>query len=341
MKRNTKEKVKGFNRSIEEHRVRLSAARPLKEAAAVSCKDVLIPLRRDVRIPIRIYRPKNITPPYPTLFYVPGTAFVAKELAFTEVVCTHIAEKSSCQVIVINHRLAPENQFPKGLDDAYNLLRFIVKAPVSLFNIEKNKIAIVGYSSGGTFAASMAICGKDEGLPIARQILISPMVDLSRSLKDFKNDFENKDTAISDAFVEWFLGLYLPEGVDLKNPWLSPFWHKPKRFQGLPPTDIFFAEYDRFRSDAQAYYDKLTRAGVDINGFMVKGEDHSFLWYKLEIVEAIGLRIKTAFGLQPIPEYIPSSNEHQLYFIKPRIKPTDCILDDEETDKSISSKSKL
>ena len=191
-------------------------------------------MRKDVCIPIRIYRPKNISAPYPTLFYVPGTAFVAREIAFTGVICTHIAEQSNCQVIVINHRLAPEDQFPKGLDDAYNLLRFFVKAPKFLFKIDNTKMAIVGYSSGGNFAASMAMQGKEEGLLITRQILISPMLDLLRSLKDFKNDFEDKDTTITDEFVEWFLDLYLPEGINPQNPWLSPFWHKPKRLQGLP-----------------------------------------------------------------------------------------------------------
>ena len=267
---------------------------------------------------MQIYRPKHIKPPYPTLFYVPGTAFVAREIAFTEMICTHLADNSKSQVIVINHCLAPEDKFPRGLDDTYNVLKFSIRELESSFHIDKSKIAIIGYSSGGNFAASMVIQSKEDGLPIARQILISPLVDLSRSLQDFKTNFENKDTAITETFVEWFLNLYLPEGVNLNNPWLSPFWNKPTSFQGLPPTDIIVAEYDRFRSDSQAYYEKLVEAGVDTYSSVVSGEDHSFLWHRLEVVEAIGNRIKIAFEPHPIPKPI-ANYKHSLPFFRSKI----------------------
>ena len=308
------EKFGGFERSITEHRKRLSAAKPLARCADVLRQDLLIPIRKDVRLPIQIYKPKTESKNFATIFFVPGTAFVASEVSFTRVICSHLAEKSGSQVVILSHRLAPEDQFPKGLDDSYNLFRTIVEAPKPLFGIDKNRIAIVGYSSGGNFSASMAVRAHQEKLPFSRLILISPLVDLSRSLKDFKDKFENKDTVISDFFVDWFLDLYLPEGVNPKHPWLSPFWQKNYRLKGLPPTDIIFAEYDRFRSDSQAYYNKLTSAGVSTSAFMVQGEDHSFLWYKLEIVEEIGAGIRRAFGLDSIPK---NPNNH-LIFVKPR-----------------------
>lgn len=313
----TEQKLRGFERSIIDHRERVTAAKPMAKPAEVPHEDILVPLSANTRSPIRIYRPENSSAPYPTIIYVPGTAFVAREIAFTEVICTYIAKYSNCQVIVINHRLAPEDQFPKGLEDAYSVMRYIVNSP-AFFKIDKTRIAIVGYSSGGNFIANMAILAKRENLPIALQILISPMVDLSRSLQKFR-DFENKDTAITDAFVEWFLDLYLPNDVDKTNPWLSPFWQKPKRLQQLPPTDIIFAEYDRFRSDAEGYFQKLQGAGVDVRRLMVKGEDHSFLWYKLEIIETIGARLKMAFNLEPIPRPFASPQKPQFIFLKPNI----------------------
>jgi acetyl esterase len=308
-----------FTRSITEHRIKVNTAKPLSEPARVPHKDIQATLRTGTSIPIRLYRSQKMYASYPTIFYVPGTAFVAKEIAFTDVICSNIAEKSNCQVIVINHRLAPEDQFPHGLDDAYYLLKLIIKSPNSSFNIDKNKIAIIGYSSGGNFAASMSAFGKAEGLPIARQILISPLLDLSRSLKDFK-EFEDKDTTINEPFVEWFLKLYLPEGINLKTPLLSPFWQEESELRGLPPTDIIFAENDRFRSDSEAYHAKLMQAGVNTYKMVVPGEDHSFLWYNGRVVADIGSRIKIAFGLELLPHPILSRYEQELARAKEQIE---------------------
>lgn len=315
-----KEKFGGFKRSIIEHRERLYAAKPLAQPAEVFHFDILVPLKKDVKIPARIYRPNSHLSKYPTIFYVPGTAFVAQETVFTEVICSHLAEKSKAQVIVINHRLAPEDQFPKGLNDAYGVLQFFLGTPESVFKIDQSRVVMIGYSSGGNFAASMAIRAKMRGIPIAKQILISPLTDLSRSLQDFKEKFEDKDTVITNAFVEWFLNLYLPEGMNHKNPWVSPFFHQENHLKGLPSTDIIFAEYDRFRSDAEGYYEKLKKADVSINRFMIENENHSFLWYKLEIIEKIGTAIQLGFGLQSIDRPKLNALNH-LYFIKPSLEP--------------------
>ncbi len=307
----------GFDRSVMAHRQKVLQAVPLEKPANVPCSEVLIPVQRNVRIPTQIYRPESLSSPYPTILYIPGTAFVAKEMAFTQVICTHLAIISRCQVILINHRLAPEDQFPSGLDDAYNMAAFILKVGNQLLGVDKNKVVIMGYSSGGNFAASIAMQGKAQGLPVSRQILISPMMDLSRTLKTFKV-FEDQDTTITEEFVEWFLNLYLPDDVKPRNPWLSPLWQQPERLRGLPPTDIIFAEYDRFRSDAEAYYDKLSKiAGNEVNRLMIEKENHSFLWYKLELVKMLGMRVKVALGNATLPTSLSGSQRHRLFFVKP------------------------
>lgn len=304
-----------FDRSIIEHRERVAAAIPMAKAADVSFIDALIPIEENIKISVRIYSPPlPKKEPHPTLFYVPGTAFVANESKFTRVICSHIALRAKCQVIVINHSLAPESQFPRAFEDAYHVMKFFIEK--ALYNINYSKIAVGGYSSGGNIATSMAIQAGKDGIPIAAQILLSPIVDLSRSLNAHKA-FEEQDSDISEEFVKWFLSLYIPENANPKNPVMSPFWSEKSDLQRLPLTAIILAEYDRFRSDAEAYYEKLGEAGVYAKRLMLDGENHAYLWQKLEIIERVADDIlaplfgKTTAIVRPL--------SHTLTFVKPRL----------------------
>lgn len=306
-----------LNLSIMEHRERLAAARPMLNPANVPFLDVLVPVQDDVKIPVRTYVPKGQKGALPTIFYIPGTAFIAAEIKFTHVICSHLCEMSKCQVIVINHRLAPENQFPKGYQDAYDVFKFFIQEMPDRYLIDKNRIAIAGYSSGGNFAATMALQARKEGIAVAQQVLISPIVDLSRSLKGFE-EYERQDKAISEEFINFFLKLYVPENKNLKDPVLSPFWAKAEEVKNLPQTAIILARYDRFRSDAEYYYMKLLDAGVKAERFEAEAEDHSYLWYKLEVVEKVAEIVVTAFKPETI-NHIKMA-KHRIADIVPRLE---------------------
>lgn len=315
-----KETTQGFNHSLTDHRAKVASLKAAASPADVFCKELLIPLQSDTQLPIRVYRPKNVTEPLPTFFYVPGTGFVAWETAFTNVICSHIAEKAHCQVIAIYHRLAPENRFSVGYKDAYRILRAILQTPENFFKIDRHGIALGGYSSGGNLAALMAIQAKKAKLPIRYQALISPIVDLSRSLTHigkYKHleTFQDKDIAVTEEFVRWVIKLYLPDDIDPSNPSISPFWQSNASIKGLPPTDIIYGEFDRCRSDAEAYGEKLKAEHVSVNSLMFNGEDHSFLWYKMEVIETIANRLKYVFGNHSIPRPL-SQDKHQILFIK-------------------------
>lgn len=284
-----KSEPRAFNRSLAEHRKRVSGVSfELPPASGVHIVEDFLRIYKDVKIPIWIFRPEEIDPPYPTLLYIPGTAFIAQELDVTYGICSHIAKLAKCQVVVINHRLAPENQFPKGLIDAMSIIKFILLGDPKLLKLDINNIVLAGYSSGGNFAAQIAL--RPE-LPIRCQILASPIVDLSRSLTKY-GEFEREDKVITEEFVKWFLHLYIPEGANLDDPLLSPYYQNILNPTKLAPTYIIFGEKDRFRSDAEAYVKKLEEAGAPVKRKIFKNSDHLFLWYQYEAVELIAKLIK-------------------------------------------------
>lgn len=306
-----KSKEKTFTHTLAEHRKKLSGvSSKLPPASDVQIVEDFLSIYQDVKLPIWIFRPEDIEPPYPTLLYIPGTAFVAQEIDVTQGICSHIAKLAKCQVVIINHRLAPENQFPTGLHDALSIIEFILLNKPKLLKLDINNIVLAGYSSGGNFAAQIAL---RPGLPVRCQILASPILDLSRSLIQYE-EFEQEDKIITEEFVKWFLRLYIPESANVSNPFLSPYYQTINNPRKLAPTYIIFGEKDRFRSDAEAYIKKLEVSGASVKRKMFENCDHSFLWYQYEAIELIAKIIKNSVST-PLEKPL----FHQQLFIKPTL----------------------
>lgn len=278
-----------FNRSIGQHRQIVQSLVSKKPPVTIPTYDCPW---------FTVYNPLVGEGPFPTLVYIPGNAFVASETSYTKFICSNIAHYARCQVIVIKHRLAPEFQFPAGYEDAYKLLCLLQSPKVAKFlKIDLKKMAIAGYSSGGNLAALMTIQAMKQKMPIAKQILISPVTDLSFSLKGF-SEFENQDKTISSQFAAWFANLYVPECVNRKDPRLSPYWTDPKDLINMPSTDIIFGELDRFRSQSELYGKKLTDSGNKVCHFMFRNENHGFLWHNLEVVKTVAARLTLSFNTE-------------------------------------------
>ncbi len=268
-----------FSRSIEEHRALTQSLSPTAEPAQ-SVRTVYLGV-------LTAYIPSHLTPPYPTILYLPGNAFVASETGFTDFICSHLARLSGCQVLVTQHRLAPEYRYPDGLHDVIILLEKLTadaKSKPSILRIDLNRFAISGYSSGGNYAAILARYA--NRFNISFQVLISPMLDLTRSDKGYRQ-YERNDTVTSEAFIAWFLNLYLHSKVDRCVPLVSPFWEQSEIMRLLPPTHLICGEYDIFRGDAEGYFSRLNKARVMASLWVVKKENHGLLWHNLKVITAV------------------------------------------------------
>ena len=272
---------------------------------------------------ITIYKnlPNDPDKLYPTLIYIPGTAFVALEKNYTNFICSCIAQLTNCQVISIKHKLAPENKPISILNGLYRVIKKILNNENStLLQIDRNRISIGGYSSGGNLAILIAIKALRDGLVFNNQILISPITDLSRTISKNNKylEFEDKDYIISKQFVEWFLELYLQKSIDRINPNLSPYWCNTQILKQLSATYLTFGEFDRFRGDAELYAQKLRSINVPVYEIMFPKETHGLLWKNNEVIYSVAKQLKYLLE----PEFI----EKPLNFnnnIKKRInKPT-------------------
>ncbi|MBR0106451.1 MAG: alpha/beta hydrolase fold domain-containing protein, partial [Lachnospiraceae bacterium] len=92
--------------------------------------------------PVRIYRMTQ-DEAAPVLVYFHGGGMLFGDLNFMDAPCRYISEHASCTVISVDYALAPENKFPKPLEECYEAVREIVRNAAEL-KIDPSRLALGG-----------------------------------------------------------------------------------------------------------------------------------------------------------------------------------------------------
>lgn len=270
-----KNKISFDNLSVEEYRKIASEFRQLAgPPEKVKKTESLVISGPNGNIKIRSYTPLSVKNDlYPALMYFSGSGFVNGEnLDLQDSVCRSLSNATRSKVFAVAYRSAPEHKFPAGLNDSFAALCWVFENAKTLC-IYPKKTAVCGYSSGGNFAALLAIKARDEGLPLAYQVLVCPCLDLSCSTHSHK--VFSGGYVLDQDTIHWFYKHYLPDGVNLRDPTISPLWEKDLR--DLAPALIISAEYDPLRDEAKLYADNLKQAGVPSQYSCYLGQFHLLL----------------------------------------------------------------
>ena len=115
--------------------------------------------------------------PVGVLVYYHGGGWVLGSIDEYDTVARKLAERTSCAVILVEYRLAPEHRYPTAVDDSYAALKWVGDHVIDIAGREVPLI-VAGDSAGGNLAAVMAIRARDNNGPsIALQVLIYPATD--------------------------------------------------------------------------------------------------------------------------------------------------------------------
>ena len=240
----------------------------------------------DRKIGIRIYSPKECKKDRKCLIFIHGGGFYGGNVDVVENPCKAIAEKSQSVVISINYRLAPEYPYPYGLNDCFDVLKYVY-SNAHEFNINKYKIGISGDSAGGNIAAVCSIRDRELGTDMIKYVaLLYPVVTLSNK-EDmyYKWNIEKYEISREKELIEGIatglknvMGvinkLYLQGNVSDEHYEVSPLLYN---LDNLPRTLVVTAEYDFLRVQGEAYFSKLVDSGVEARGIRYRGMDHAFL----------------------------------------------------------------
>ena len=224
----------------------------------------------DGAVPIRVLVP--LEQPAGVIVYYHGGGWVVGSIDETDTVARKLAERTSCSVVLVDYRLAPEHRYPVAVEDSWAALQWVgghlaeVAAPGA-------PLFVAGDSAGGNLAAVMALRARDRGgPPIASQILIYPVTDADFERPSY-TDPENQLLLTREAMV-WFWDHYAPDAGRRLEADASPL--RAADLAGLPPAVVLTAEYDVLRDEGEAYAERLREAGVPVNFQRYEGQTHGF-----------------------------------------------------------------
>ena len=108
-----------------------------------------------------LYLPNEGKGPYPVIVDIHGGAFMLKALdskSVNELEIVDAGVKHGYAVVSINYRLSGEARFPRAVNDAKAVIRFL-RANAERYNLNPNKIVAWGGSAGGNLAAMLGTTG--------------------------------------------------------------------------------------------------------------------------------------------------------------------------------------
>jgi len=223
----------------------------------------------DIRV--RIYRPVS-DGLLPIVVYFHGGGWVIGDIETHDGFCQHLAVDTPAVVVSVDYRLAPEHPFPGALEDAEAVTRW-VSMHAAEFGGDPNRLALAGDSAGGNLATVVSRRARDAGSPaVAFQLLIYPVIDLTRSLPSYVENAEGY--MLTSEMMEWFIAQYL-NGAEPTHPDVSPLFAED--LSGLPPALVVTAEFDPLRDEGEAYGARLVDAGVHVHSVRYDGMVHGFI----------------------------------------------------------------
>ncbi len=224
-------------------------------------------------LPIRVYSDGAGGLP-PALVYFHGGGFLFGDLESHDSVCRALAKDSGAVIIAVDYRLAPEHQFPAGVDDAYAATRWVA-ANAERLGIDARNISVGGDSAGGNLATVVAMRCRDAGGPsLAAQILIYPVTDQSSFETESHRQF-GEGYFLGRSGMQYLTRHYLANPDLVTHPEVSPLL--ASNLGGLPPALVITAEFDPLRDEGEAYAWRLEQAGVPVALHRYDGMIHGFV----------------------------------------------------------------
>jgi epsilon-lactone hydrolase len=181
----------------------------------------------------------------------------------------HLAKAAGARALAINYRLAPENKFPAQIDDVEAAYRWLLDQ-----GYDPSRIVSSGDSIGGNYAVNLALTLRRKNAPLPGAVLsMSPWFDM-----ELKNDSidtnASLDKMLSRDGLRFFSTSMLDgSGIAVTDPRINLASADPT---GLPPTMIFYGEYELFVDDATQFAERARAAGVDLELRSLPEGQHNF-----------------------------------------------------------------
>ncbi|OUM58444.1 hypothetical protein PIROE2DRAFT_16274 [Piromyces sp. E2] len=225
-------------------------------------------------IPTIIYRAKE-KPTNDLIIFVHGGGWTQGNFKTHEYICRKLTNILEKDVLAIEYRLAPENTFPKPLDDVLS----VYKAYAEYSNYQN--IIFCGDSGGGQLCSAACIKIYEEGIkrPEASILFYPPLGNdfNSRSFQKFGEcvALTKKGTI---AYTSHFCGKDCQSPEILSNKYIFPVLQKD--MNAFPREIIATSGYDVLYDGQVKHVKNMLRSGrKDLTWLVYPGIAHGFMTY--------------------------------------------------------------
>jgi acetyl esterase/lipase len=244
-------------------------------ASAVEITDHMIRAHDGTALLARWYKqpPSESSQSRAAVLYLHGGGMIVGSVPIFDGPVSRYVARTGVPMLSVEYRLAPEHPHPTPVEDAYAGLVWLAANAAEL-GIDPGRIAVMGDSAGGGLAAGVTILSRDRGgPPVARQLLIYPMLD--------------DRTTTPDLYIAPFAGWSYDDNITAWNALLGTGHEQravdpsaaPGRLAdatGLPPAYIEVGQLDVFRDEGIRYALTLSRAGVPVEFHLHPGVPHEY-----------------------------------------------------------------
>lgn len=249
-------------------------------------------LQMDLLIP-------SVNEKLPAVIFVTGGGFISANRARMPQLRMFLAENNFV-VASINYRTAPNSNFPAPIEDLKTAIRFL-KANAAKFNVDAEKIFVIGDSAGGYITAFAAITNGEkifnvgENLNFSSKILAAvdlyEISDPARIAENFPPEVQaayNSPGAMASLFINGIAGFTGAGGV-LKNPAAEKANPINYITKNSAPMLLMHGTADNIVSPAQTdlLFQALRNAGVDAERYVVPNANHSDDYWAQEEIFAV------------------------------------------------------
>ncbi len=192
--------------------------------------------------------------------YCVGSARTARSWA------AQLSARAGCRVVLPEYRLAPENPYPAGLNDARAVLAVLLGAA------KPGSLLVSGDSAGAGLALAVLLSRRDDGAEQpAGCILLSPWLDLARDRRAVP-DLVRRDVLLTPDWLDACARAYA-DAAAWSDGLISPGRADHGR---LPPLLIQAGADDLLAPEAGSLAASAAAAGVDVTYTTWPGLWHDF-----------------------------------------------------------------
>ena len=226
-------------------------------------------------IPVKVYRPKSAEGALPVVMFFHGGGFMTCSVETHDYVPSYIAAEAGAVVINVEYRLAPEYKFPRRLEDCYEACKWAIEHKEEL-GINTDRLFVCGDSSGGNFAAAIALMARDrEEFDVHGQILIYPVTDCAEEIKKKSLEVYGSVCGSKENPTPVLTAYFSDINSEASKPYASPLL--VENLAGLPKALFIQAECDGLVDDGLMYAKRLADAGVEVECEVYDGMPHAFI----------------------------------------------------------------